>query len=563
MTETPTAVVFDKERDEVVIVVLSDAGEFEINRVPASESRAANITAAEISTNVTGWSAHTDKSPVPIQIEADDKTVLKRLIDAAAADIGSKDLRYTFSRTPVRNIVLTQAHLSHVTETISNVTEWLKNQQTDLLNDASPAIRLETNARLIARLWLDGPVQRAEWDASSTVVFLSVGTDGSSVGLWSAQSGYVYETEERFRTDASLDQIAWHIHNNLLKLISSSSLNKLSLEPVTHLVLSCAFSKKDESNLEQGEPTLKQELMKLFGEAHDLKSIRLESIILNNQSLDGREHESELDHTTALAMGLLVESSHIPRIDLGTDLETKLTELTEAETTKTTAMRERGRTKAALAIITPFIALAVFLITSWLLRTTELANLTQKKLENQQTLIELKQENSDFESAKANFAVIIGLNDQIATLRDKQAGSYRLMVDLNNRWPQDPTWQIAEVNAKGANVEIKGKTRNEQAITAFTRALENSEGLFSNITVTNNVPNVQTAVVPGAEPSTTNIRDFTVKATYSQLTSTAGAARTPAQLITPQSITPATPSTNPGQGAAPPQALLTDPQKKN
>lgn len=542
----PTALAFDKEHDEVVIVERSEAGEFQIKRVALSESRAVNITAREILTNVTGWSTHTDRSPIPIPTDADDQTVLKRIIDAASTASGSDDLRYTFSRTPNGQVVLTQAHLSHVIETISQVTAWLEKQQTDLIGESVHRIRLETNARLIARLWLDGPVKRPQLDDSSTVVFLSIGTDGSAVGLWSAKSGFVYETEERFRADAAVDQIAWHIHNNLLKLIGTSSLNKLGLEPVSHLVLSCV-------------PGIRGDLMTHFTEASQLRSIQLETLLFDKQNFDDETSYSELDYPTALAMGAIVETSRIPSVDLGSDLQTKLRELTEAENDRTTAQQKGERTKAALAIIAPFVAIIVFLLTSWFLRSSELENLRRKKSDDQQTLALLKQENSDFEAAKANFAVIIGLNNQIATLRDKQAGSYRLMADLNARWPQDPTWQIAEVNAKGANIEIKGKTKNEQAITAFTRALENSEGLFSNITVTNNVPNVQTASVPGTEPVTSSVRDFTIKTTYSQLTSagSAGAMKqNPAQPL--QQPIPINPST--AAASAPPQALLADPK---
>jgi Tfp pilus assembly protein PilN len=547
---TPCGLALNAEANEVVLVEESSEGTFDIFRLPLNEARAANITTAEVRTVVLGWSAHTDRSPLQISPESDDKGILESLIQAAAQSAGSAELRYTFSRTRDNKIVLIQAQRAHVEETTHAVTDWLKLQRANLAGyDAEPSLRIETATRSIARLWLAGPVVRPEIIDASTTVFLTVSRDGYGVGFFSTAAGYVYETEEAFRTGASEDQVAWHIYNNLLKMTSASSLNKLSLEPVKQIVISCV-------------PALRQALMAHLNESPQLKDVRLDTLRLagvESEDVNG----GEIDQLTALAMGAVVESDLLPHVDLARDLQGQLTAKLDQETKDRNSREQSKYAIAAVAILVPFILVSVFLSASWYFRSSSTAALQQSNEDAKARLAQLNQENKDYESAKVNFGVIGGLITQITTLRERQAAPYQFLVDLDQRIPADKSWYFSEVNTVGANVEIKGKTRNEQAVTVFTRNLENSEGLFSNIFVVNNAANATANVTPGSQPApSSGVMDFVVKAVYSPLNNpppkaAPQIAQTPQSTVMPTSgVQPPgpPPSVLPGQAPTQPQA---------
>jgi hypothetical protein len=103
------------------------------------------------------------------------------------------------------------------------------------------------------------------------------------------------------------------------------------------------------------------------------------------------------------------------------------------------------------------------------------------------------------------------------------------------------------MNVKGGNVEIKGKTRNEQAITSFAKSLEFSDGLFTNILTKNNL---QGATSNPSAPSTAtpapsfNVVEFTVSATYTPLAS-------PGKQLAPSTSQSAAPVAPPAPPAIP------------
>jgi len=111
------------------------------------------------------------------------------------------------------------------------------------------------------------------------------------------------------------------------------------------------------------------------------------------------------------------------------------------------------------------------------------------------------------------------LLDNLIALRNRQPATHQLLTDLNSRWPEEKSWTIREINVKGANVEIKGKTRNEQAITSFAKSLEFSNGLFSGILTRNNVANNSLGVAsPAAQQIfASSVVEFTITSTYAPL----------------------------------------------
>jgi Tfp pilus assembly protein PilN len=180
----------------------------------------------------------------------------------------------------------------------------------------------------------------------------------------------------------------------------------------------------------------------------------------------------------------------------------------------------------------------------------------------------LAQANSVYESSKANFAAFRSLLDNLINLRNRQPATHQLLTDLNQRWPQEPTWYISELTVRGANVEIKGKTKNEQAITSFAKSLEFSGGLFSGILTRNNVANnsvgVSTSHAQQLSPS--SVIEFTITSTYAPLAIPGrSSTATPITQVTATAAPSNTPTTGPSVIPVGPSNLPTptSPQGKN
>ncbi|HEY8188294.1 MAG TPA: hypothetical protein VIF64_19650, partial [Pyrinomonadaceae bacterium] len=114
---------------------------------------------------------------------------------------------------------------------------------------------------------------------------------------------------------------------------------------------------------------------------------------------------------------------------------------------------------------------------------------------------------------------------------------------------------------KGTNVEIKGRTRNEQAITAFAKTLEFSDGLFTNILTNNNVAGTSlTGTSATATPQSSNVIEFTVRANYSPMKTPGQVGATATQA--PAATMPSAPAPTPSP-AAPSQIVAPQPPFAN
>jgi Tfp pilus assembly protein PilN len=195
---------------------------------------------------------------------------------------------------------------------------------------------------------------------------------------------------------------------------------------------------------------------------------------------------------------------------------------------------------AVVSILLPFVLALAILIALFVDNSLEAFRLQAHIVEETSTAQKLAQANSDYESSKANFAAFQSLLDNLITLRNRQPATHQLLTDLNQRWPDEPSWYIREINVKGANVEIKGKTRNEQAITSFAKSLEFSNGLFSGILTRNNVANnsAGVATTPATpQVSSSTVIEFTITSTYAPLA-------LPNKTTIPQATTPVSATNN-------------------
>ena len=77
-------------------------------------------------------------------------------------------------------------------------------------------IRVETRTRAITRLWRATQVDIPK----GTAAILLLSEDDYTIGLWSEQSGLVYETEEDFEPGASTEIKCFHTRDTLAKFIT-------------------------------------------------------------------------------------------------------------------------------------------------------------------------------------------------------------------------------------------------------------------------------------------------------------------------------------------------------
>ncbi|MEJ7617699.1 MAG: hypothetical protein WKF30_12215, partial [Pyrinomonadaceae bacterium] len=117
-------------------------------------------------------------------------------------------------------------------------------------------------------------------------------------------------------------------------------------------------------------------------------------------------------------------------------------------------------------------------------------------------------------AAKQHFAEYVALTEQTLELRRRQPATAQLLNDLDGQWPAgDLSWFISEMRTTaGGSLELKGRTLREESVTAFTRGLEFSNGLFTNIS-----NNIQTANPAKGEAQSNAPLDFTIRAVYTPL----------------------------------------------
>lgn len=501
--DAPCGLAFDTAADEVVLAERRGDGSIRVSRVPRHEPRSALITSAAVRTTITGWSAHTDRTPLPVTSADDDETILTRLIEAQAQNEGTINLRFTFTRTLDERLVLTQALRTEADEAVAAATSWLSAQR--VTSKTPPPVETDTATRNVARLWLSGPVSRGDIKEDATVAVLVVGDDGYGMGLWETKAGFVYETGEKFKAGATEVQLAAHIHAKLSNFVTPATVGKLGLSPVKHLVIASSAR-------------VKRELSEFLNTSEALRKIRIERLLMG----DGGEGRVELDLAAALAVGAIVYAEVVPALDLSAELTERLTEVRRSKDADDRARATRARRAAAFAALAPLSLALAFVAGGWWLRRAEASALDEKISGEKAAAAKLKRADEDYESVKANFSVISNLITQITTLRDKQADAYRLLVELNSRWPQGTPWYVSEVNSTANQVEVKGRARDEQAVTMFVRALENSEGLFSGVTESHSDPDagagsgVTTPALPQGTAQRTGpaVVQFVVKATY-------------------------------------------------
>ncbi len=502
-------VALDSDSQEVVVAERLPGAGFQIWRVGLDEHRAVNIADAEIRTAALGWSAHTDRSQSVdgAAVGADDEAVLYALVDAAKNIPQAERSSFSWSRTPDRKIAITQAERSDIERTAAIISPWLSAQVPPHLPlKRQPRLRIETATRAIARLWLSEAGERSR-KQQRTVAFVTVGREGYAVGLWSAEAGLIYETEELFEADASPEMAIAHTCESVVKLTATPSLARLSLESISTIVVSAVSGLEDTLIAALTEALFQHE------------GVMVERVCFSG-TRDGKNPTTTtaaryLDQATALALGFVLGGSQIPAINLASSLDAEYEALVAAKQEHLLVEERRVVTIAKAAMFAPLVLAASVMMASYVDLRRESSQLSAQTLAEQSRAEALKAEAALRVTAKQHFSEYVTLTDQMLELRRRQPATAQLLNDLNHQWPTgDTSWFISEMRTMGGGlIELKGRTAREESVTAFTRGLEFSNGLFTNIS-----NNIQTANFASGEASKGPLLlDFTIRAIYTPL----------------------------------------------
>ena len=504
--QSPCGLAFDHRNGQIVIAEYAANGGFDIYRAILGERRSVNLASTDLRTTLTKGNAHTDAPSLPVSPDAAEEDILRTIIERSQGD---QSHVLAFTRTPDARIVVTQVEALAVTEVVRRTEQWLGDQQPEHTQPQEKTLRAETRTRAITRLWR---ASQGDTQLTGTAAVLVISDHDYAIGLWSEQTGLVYETEELFEPGAPTEIKCQHARDVFTKFVAPASLAKLKLPEVTNAVLSAADGYADS-------------MLALLNESPELDAILIEPVSINIG--DG----TRLDQATAFAIGSLLDHETIPACNLAVTPQMRLDEIERERKLKDRTANSHKARAAVLAILIPLVAVIAFAMAAWIDNGIE--NVRLKSRINEETLTgqKLAQANSDYESSKANFAAFHSLLDNLITLRQRQPAAHQLLSDLNQRWPQDQTWFVSEINVKGANVEIKGKTKNEQAITSFAKSLEFSNGLFTGILTRNNVEGNSPNSAPQQQnqPPRSSVIEFTILSTYAPLATPGKAVTTTAQ----------------------------------
>ena len=166
--------------------------------------------------------------------------------------------------------------------------------------------------------------------------------------------------------------------------------------------------------------------------------------------------------------------------------------------------------------------------------------------EQKQIAAELEVVMKEQKELETKIQQIDGRIDAIKKLRASQAGPSAVLEAMRERIAMVPGLYLETIEQKGDQIEIKGNSPDEAAVTQFGRSLEFSNGLFSNLNIETQraeVTNQLASATQGGEAPKVNLVNFTIKTAY-----------TPSNATGANNSVPTTASaTTPNQPAAPVQ----------
>jgi Tfp pilus assembly protein PilN len=173
-----------------------------------------------------------------------------------------------------------------------------------------------------------------------------------------------------------------------------------------------------------------------------------------------------------------------------------------------------------LLMISIATAFLLFAVIGWDVISTQMAKAdAERRLEEQkQIAAELESVMKEQKELETKIAAIDARINAIKKLREEQKGPSAVLDALRERIAMVPGLYLQSVEQKGDQIEIKGNSPDEGAVTQFGRSLEFSNGLFANLNIETQrkevTPQNVSAPKNGAEAPKLNVVDFTIKAGY-------------------------------------------------
>lgn len=167
----------------------------------------------------------------------------------------------------------------------------------------------------------------------------------------------------------------------------------------------------------------------------------------------------------------------------------------------------------------------------------------ERQLEEQkQIAVELEAVMKEQKELENKIAAIDARIAAIKRLREEQKGPSAVLEALRERIAMVPGLYLQSVEQKDTQIEIKGNSPNEDAVTQFGRSLEFSNGLFANLNIETKREEVvnQTVSAPagGGEQPKVGVINFTIKAAYNSAKGNAEPSMTAANAPGPAPAAP-------------------------
>jgi Tfp pilus assembly protein PilN len=202
--------------------------------------------------------------------------------------------------------------------------------------------------------------------------------------------------------------------------------------------------------------------------------------------------------------------------------------------------RKVGSPASRLLLMSLAVGFLLAAVVGWDIISTQMARTdAERRLEEQkQIAAELEVVMKEQKELEAKIQQIDARIEAIKRLRTSQAGPSAVLEAMRERIAMVPGLYLQSIEQKGEQIEIKGNSPDESAVTQFGRSLEFSNGLFSNLNietqraeVTNNMAAVP---VGGGEVPKVQVVNFTIKTAYTP-SKAAGAPGLPGAQVTPAS----------------------------
>jgi len=158
-----------------------------------------------------------------------------------------------------------------------------------------------------------------------------------------------------------------------------------------------------------------------------------------------------------------------------------VTDKTSVATLETRVSNPRTQGKLVLLVVVALTMLAIGF--DWMSTNSAHAEVTEELKRQQETAARMeaiKREQGDLEKKTQEVQTRI---NAIKKLRSSQQGPVAVLSAINERLPRIADFRLESIEQKGEELTLKGDSPNEAAVTQFSRSMEFSSGLFTNVSI--------------------------------------------------------------------------------